>query len=142
MQFPNEVGGWTIDNALGAGKSASVFRATQGDRVAALKIFDPYIVEKYGKDAQLARVQRELSLRELHHPHLVRIIDGGECPTSGLLFVVMELIPAPNLAMVLPERATESNLANDRANCLSSPLLRGASTRPSGHQTRQRGDQP
>jgi serine/threonine protein kinase len=44
-----------------------------------------------------------LSLRGLHHPHLVEIIDGGECEQSGLIYVVMELIEAPNLATVLSD---------------------------------------
>ena len=103
MQVPHQLGDWTIGEPLGSGKSASVFRAARGSSAAALKIFDPFIVEKYGKDTQLARLGRELSLRGLHHPHLVDIIDGGECSKSGLIYVVMELVESPNLATVLPD---------------------------------------
>jgi serine/threonine protein kinase len=103
VQVPQNVGQWIIGEPLGAGKSAAVFRATRNDATRAIKIFDPQIIEKYGKAVQLARVERELSLRGLHHPHLVEIIDGGECPDSGLIYVVMELIESPNLATVLAD---------------------------------------
>lgn len=86
---------------MGTGKSAVVFRATRNGEERALKVFDPDLVERGGKERQLKRIDRELSLRDKLHPHLVRVFDGGECFNTGHLFVVMELIDAPNLAEVL-----------------------------------------
>lgn len=103
MKAPLNVAQWIIGEPLGAGKSATVFRAARDGTTRAIKIFEPEIIEKYGKAAQLARVERELSLKGLRHQHLVEIIDGGECPDTGLIYVVMELIESPNLATVLAD---------------------------------------
>ncbi len=95
------VGDWQLTKLLGSGKSAGVFRGVRDSETAAVKIFDPSLVEEFGKTSQLNRIERELRLRGHHHPNLVKIIDGGECKITGTLYVVMELIDAPNLASVI-----------------------------------------
>ena len=85
----------------GAGKSALVCRGKNGNQVAAIKIFDPELVEKYGRETQLQRIDRELLLRGVKQPHLVQIFDGGECRATGHLFVAMEYLDAPNLEEVV-----------------------------------------
>jgi hypothetical protein len=102
------VGGWRILGHLGTGKSAVVFRASRDDEERALKVFDPDLVQRAGKDRQLKRISRELSLKDKLHPNLVRVFDGGECPDTGYFFVVMELIDAPNLAEVLTDIPRDS----------------------------------
>jgi len=97
-----KVGRWQIDSYLGCGKSALVMSAIDSRGVrAAVKIFDPELIERLGKPMQLARIARECALAEGGHPHLVRIYDGGECVSTGRLYVAMELIDAPNLGSVL-----------------------------------------
>jgi hypothetical protein len=95
------VGGWAIRRRVNFGKSAVVFEASQGGRNAALKVFDPEIVERYGREIQLKRVQRELALVGKSHPNLVTIFDGGE--DGELIFVVMEYFDGRNLAERLPK---------------------------------------
>jgi serine/threonine protein kinase len=95
------VGGWNVLEYIGAGKSALVLRASKEGQIGALKIFDPELVERFGRSVQLERITRELRLRDKKHPSLITIFDGGE--SEGLLFVVMEYIQAPNLANVLGE---------------------------------------
>lgn len=95
------VGGWSVVRALGSGKSAVVFFATRGSESAAVKVFDPDLVERYGKNVQLGRIERECSLVGKSHPNLVRIYGGGECADTGYLYVTMEWIDAPSLASVL-----------------------------------------
>lgn len=98
------VGDWTlVEYRDTAGKSSLVFKATRGDETAALKIFDPELIERFGEKVQAERIQRELSLRGKHHPHLVRILDGGCCAKRGLWFVAMGYVDAPNLATVLQD---------------------------------------
>lgn len=63
----------------------------------ALKVFHPELIERYGRDVQLARIDRERSLIGQSHPHLVTILDGGSCVATGHLFVVMERLPYKNL---------------------------------------------
>jgi serine/threonine protein kinase len=96
-----QVGGWLIQRLINAGKSAVVFAARKDSQQAALKIFDPELVERFGKATQLARIDREKSLIGERHPHLVQILDGGECPATHHLFVAMELIEATNLGASL-----------------------------------------
>ena len=98
-----QVGGWTVGPLLSLGKSALVLRANRGDTTGALKIFDPDIVARFGKEAQLTRIRRELGTAPHPHPHLVKILDGGACEVSGHLFVVMELINLPTVSSRLLE---------------------------------------
>jgi serine/threonine protein kinase len=97
------VGGWTIDGYYGNGKSAVVLPALRGTEQGAIKVFHPELIERFGKEAQLQRIHREASLVGTSHPHLVRILDGGECASTGHLFVVMERIPNRNLYQVLAD---------------------------------------
>src|SRR5436309_1992789 len=94
--------GWTIGEPTGPpGKSAIVLLATRGDQQAALKVFDRELVERYGSAVQLARIERELSLKGQRHPNLVQIFDGGYSDDLKVMFVLMEYWPYPNLANVL-----------------------------------------
>jgi eukaryotic-like serine/threonine-protein kinase len=95
------VGGWTIHGVLGAGKSATVYAATKASQEAALKIFDADLVERSGRDKQLQRIQRELVVGRDVHPNLIRVLDGGECSSTGNLYVVMERVHNANLSQVL-----------------------------------------
>ena len=96
------VGGWQIQDLIRHGKSAAVFTAHQSPRTAALKIFDPELVARYGELTQLTRIHRELSLRDRHHPNLVDIYDGGRCPATGYHFLVMEYLAGDPLSMHIP----------------------------------------
>src|SRR5882672_199456 len=96
-----EVGGWVILDYMDCGKSAVVMRGRRDDKVAALKIFDPDLVERFGRATQLARIQRETTLVGKNHPNLISIYDGGECSSTGYLYVAMEFVEAPSLASAL-----------------------------------------
>jgi serine/threonine protein kinase len=94
------IGGWLIERLINSGKPAAVFLARRADQEAALKLFDPGIIQKYGGyDAQLERIEREASLVGRSHPNLVRIYGGGE--DQGFLFVAMEYFPGPHLGEAL-----------------------------------------
>lgn len=98
-----QVGGWYATELLGSGKSALVLRAEKEGVTAALKVFDPDLIEKYGETSQLGRIEREKRLVGKTHPHLVRIFDGGKCSLTGRLFVAMECVPAKDLSQLLTE---------------------------------------
>lgn len=95
------VGGWKVDSLIGAGKSALVLRAEKERQLGALKVFDPDLVEHFGENVQLRRIERERSLIGKHHPNLVKILDGGKCNDTKYLFIVMELIEEKDLSEVL-----------------------------------------
>jgi serine/threonine protein kinase len=95
------VGSWKPLRLLDSGKSAMVFEAESGSTVGALKIFDPELVERFGTAVQAARIDRELALRGKEHPHLVRILDGGQCSRTNYFFVVMDLLTGRPLSKIL-----------------------------------------
>jgi serine/threonine protein kinase len=97
------IGGWIPQRLIGNGKSALVLYATRDDAVAALKVFDPELVQRYGEEKQMARIDRERRLIGKEHPNLVRIYDGGKCERTGYLYVAMEYIDAPDLSAALSE---------------------------------------
>lgn len=96
------VAGWNVVEFLGAGKSALVLGAEKDGVSAALKIFDPELVQRFGSDIQAARIERELRLQGKNHPNLARILDGGHCKDRDLFFIVMERISGQCLADVVP----------------------------------------
>src|SRR4051812_15162883 len=75
-------GHYRIEGHLGTGGFGDVYRAVQEKtgQLVALKLLKP----RHGKGAptmerQLARFRREMRVcAELHHPHIVRLIDTGE----------------------------------------------------------------
>ncbi|HVU52624.1 MAG TPA: protein kinase, partial [Polyangia bacterium] len=102
------VGGqYRLEKHLGAGGFGDVYRAVQEKtkQLVALKI----LRLRQGKAApslerQLARFRREMrACAELHHPHIVRLIDSGETD-GGLLFSVFEFVPGQTLADLLREK--------------------------------------
>ena len=92
------IGGWRVVRYKGSGKSATVFEATRGRKKGALKVFDPELVSKFGVKKQMERIFREVDLIGKHHPNLIDIYDGGQCPETGHIYIVMKLLQAPNLA--------------------------------------------
>ena len=57
-----KVGGWTVGPLIDNGASAAVFEADCQGQKAAVKIFDPELVERIGEGSQLARIDTEVSL--------------------------------------------------------------------------------
>ncbi len=97
----SEVGGWHATEFLGAGKSALVLKSERKGQTAALKIFDPDLIQRLGESTQLGRIEREKRLIGKSHPHLVAIYDGGKCAVTGRFFVAMQYIPAKDLSQLL-----------------------------------------
>ena len=114
------VGSWLVRELLGHGKSAAVFRGESANSECALKVFDTEIVERYGRITQLRRIEREVSLSCHTHPNLVKIYEGGECESTGNLYVAMQLIDAPSLASVV------SNLRREQIRSVIRDVARAA----------------
>jgi serine/threonine protein kinase len=90
--------GWTIQRFIDKGKSAAVFEAIDAEgKPVAIKFLDNDIVQRFGKDKQFARIEREKELIGAYHKNLVKIFGGGEWPEKDLLYVVMEYISSKNL---------------------------------------------
>ncbi|WP_167458384.1 serine/threonine protein kinase [Mesorhizobium kowhaii] len=101
--------GWTIESLIDHGKSAAVFRATGKDGPVALKIFDDEIIQRYGDEAQLSRIKRELTLVGQYHPNMVRLLGGGVDEESKNHFIVMEFLDGPSLSKCLAD-VPEANI--------------------------------
>jgi len=107
-----ELPGWRITGLLGAGGMGSVYRAeSEADASpAAIKVLalrwshDPLIAARFEAEAD--------ALRQLAHPHIVRVLDFTETEDDRLC-LVMELVDGCDLARLLraeklaPERAAE-----------------------------------
>jgi eukaryotic-like serine/threonine-protein kinase len=89
---------WRIEQLINFGKSAAVFRAVNGNMVAAIKIFDDELIDRYGDKTQLGRIERELNLIGKSHPNMVKILGGGIDKNTNNHYIVMEYISGPNLA--------------------------------------------
>lgn len=105
--------GWEIESLIDHGKSAAVFKALSEDsgRMAALKIFDDELIQRYGDKIQLERIGRELGLKGHRHPNMVEILGGGFHKESGNHYIIMEYLDGPSLSKCLTE-VPEANIAS------------------------------
>lgn len=97
------VGSWALTSRLGHGKSAVVMRGERNGEIAAVKVFHPGLIERYGIEAQKIRIDRERSLIGRQHDHIVKIIDGGTCQATNNLYVAMEYVHGRPLSSALNE---------------------------------------
>jgi serine/threonine-protein kinase len=102
------VGKWPVLDYVGAGKSAIVFKTTDGTTTRILKVFDRELIERFGEEAQAERVRRELTLVGKSHPNLVKIFDGGKCPQHDVFYIVMEYIDAAPLSDMISQIPRQS----------------------------------
>lgn len=102
------VGEWTILKLIDHGKSAAVFEAVSGSKRAAVKIFDKELIERFGDKTQLARIDREVSLKGRGHPAMVEILDGGYDNLTQNYYIVMAFLPGKNLKRRLGDIPVEA----------------------------------
>lgn len=112
----SQLGGYLIEDVLGVGGMATVYRARQRslNRPVALKVLNP----RLAADATFrARFQREGALiAALDHPHVVEVFDSGEI--DGRLYLAMRLVDGETLADLLGR----GGLAGDQALALLRPV--------------------
>lgn len=110
---------WTIVRLIDHGKSAAVFEAVNGAMQAAVKVFDRELIERFGDKTQLARIEREVSLKGRGHPSMVEILGGGYDETTKNYYVVMEFLPGSNLKKRLMDVPVEAigSFISDLAAC-------------------------
>ncbi len=101
------INGWEVAGLIDFGKSAAVFKAINGDNIAALKVFDDELIKKYGDEKQIARIERELSLIGKHHDNMVPILGGGFDDETQNHFLLMEFVDGPDLGACLEEVPSE-----------------------------------
>lgn len=91
--------GYQVIEYINCGKSAAVFKAKKNGENYALKIFDNELVERFGHEIQLKRINQEIGLKGHTIDNLVKIFDGGkdEILGSEYYYLVMELIKGKNL---------------------------------------------
>ncbi len=99
QQLKNKkIGKWLIGDYINNGKSALVCKCFFAKKTYAIKIFDKELVEEFGEDDIKMRVERQIQIKDKHHPNLVKIFDGGKCSNTGFYFIIMEFLDQPNLS--------------------------------------------
>jgi serine/threonine protein kinase len=94
---------WKVGSYLGCGKSALVCQASKDEQQTAIRIYDSELIEKFGKEAQARRIDRQLELVGKRHPHLIEVYGGGYCKEADLFYLVMELVESKNLEQAIGE---------------------------------------
>jgi serine/threonine-protein kinase len=113
-------GRYRIDEVIGEGGMATVYRATQTltERVCAVKIMnasfarEPTVHERFRREAK--------SAQRLSHPNIIEIFDQGDTE-DGTAYIAMELLRGKGLAEVIAKGA----LALPRALTIMVQLARG-----------------
>jgi serine/threonine-protein kinase len=93
-------GRYRIDELLGEGGSATVFKCTdlELNESVAIKLFKP--TAPADAENQVARFKLELSLsRQLAHPNIIRLFDLGQ--SSGWRYLTLELLQGADLMTVI-----------------------------------------
>jgi serine/threonine protein kinase len=93
--------GYRLDALIGQGAMGAVYRATTATGAeVALKALRPEVMG--GQTSQRFLRESEL-VRRLKHPHVVRTLDSGQDPATGMMFLVMPLLKGRDLDHVLDE---------------------------------------
>jgi len=104
------VGRYRIEEVIGEGGMATVYRATQTltDRVCALKIMSA----TFAKEATVReRFRREAkNAQKLAHPNIIEIFDQGDTE-DGTAYIAMELLKGQGLAEVIAKGPIELHRA-------------------------------
>ncbi len=115
-------GRYQLRRAIGQGGMGVVYEAenTWTGRRVALKVLDP---GRMADPVQVRRFMQEArAAATLHHPNVVDVLDMGQDPADGSLFIVHELLEGEDLRATL---AREKRLDVGRALALLTPALRG-----------------
>ena len=101
-------GKYVIEALLGAGASATVYRAREQrhERHVAVKVLRPELAAALGAERFLAEIRMTAALQ---HPHILPLLDSGE--SDGLLYYVMPLISGETLRARL-DRETQLSIAD------------------------------
>ena len=97
------IAGWRITSFLDNGKSAAVYRGENQEGLAAIKIFDDDLINRFGGEALLARTEREKLVIGHDHPSLVKMLDAGVDSETGLHYLAMEFLSGKSMAECLDE---------------------------------------
>lgn len=95
-----QLNGYNIKRFVNNGKSAAVFEAIKNGQSYALKIFDNELIERFGHEIQIKRIEQEIALVNHDIPNLVKIHNGGTTTmVDGQVFyyIIMEYIDGVNL---------------------------------------------
>lgn len=97
-------GKYTLLRALGEGGRGAVFEAQNAwtGRTVAIKVMRPEL-EGGEEDAERFLAEARMAAR-VQHPNIVDILDMGEDPTDGSLYLVQELLRGKELRARLDER--------------------------------------
>ena len=102
------IDGYEVSELINNGKSAAVFLGIRGEEKVAIKVFDKEIIEQYGDKTQIARIEREITLKGINHPNLVSIISGGVDQNTNSHYLIMEYLTGNNLADCLQKIPAEN----------------------------------
>lgn len=123
IQVVGSPAGYQLLDRLGEGAAGVVYKARQvstGQLVAVKMLRLGQVAEGAARDRLVARFARETQLcAQLHHPHIVRLLDKGESDT-GELFAVFEYVPGETLRDLL---LREGALAAPQAGELMGQVL-------------------
>jgi tRNA A-37 threonylcarbamoyl transferase component Bud32 len=114
-------GKFELEEQLGEGAAATVWRARDGSQEVALKLFDAVTMQSSAHRDRFFREARTGT--EIQHPHLVRILEAGQLD-DGRGYLAMQLVEGQTLAKVLQARgklpvAEACRVASEVAQALS-----------------------
>ena len=99
---------YKVMDAIAQGGMGSLFRAKRvsDGRLVALKVMRSDVKSEL-EEAYALRFRRELAIsKELAHPYVVSILDGGILPDGSGIYIVMELVDGKDLAHLSSQELT------------------------------------
>ena len=102
------VPGYKIENEVGWGDLGTTYRATRlaTGEACALKLLTP--ADRMNERTVQAFLREAGVLCQLHHPHIVRLIDLGSA--NGLLYIATEFVPAVKWDAVMEQASPEHRI--------------------------------
>ena len=102
------VPGYAIENEVGWGDLGTTYRATRlaTGEACALKLLTP--ADRLNERTMQVFLREAGVLRQLHHPHIVRLLDLGSA--NGLLYIATEFVPAVRWDAVMEQATPEHRI--------------------------------
>ena len=102
---------YKILSLINYGKTAAVFKVELNKYFYALKIFDNELVESFGYEIQIKRIEQEINLKNHNIDNLIKIIDGGvkNILSNNYYFIVMEYVEGKNLKQFIETETYDEN---------------------------------
>ncbi|MBL9162293.1 MAG: serine/threonine protein kinase [Planctomycetaceae bacterium] len=93
--------GYEVNRLYQVGGTSVILLGVRGNERAAIKLYAKELFDESG--IELERINRQVEMKGVSHPNLVRTLGAGVCPTHGYNYLTMDFIEDPTITEIVHE---------------------------------------